>query len=152
VATATTYRWILATTSFKWILATTTARVLALLPHLLTMDIGCRHRGHLQLEGMPAVENASVDDTDAAAAATFFFTTDGKSFVPTFNCSIHNTNKCRTSRLLVHFCLQASFVVSRTRICRWGPKHGRIQRGSRRWQRPYGTVIELCYICDIFAS
>jgi hypothetical protein len=31
-----------------------------------------------------------VDDTDAAVAVTFFFTTDGKSFVPTFNCSIRN--------------------------------------------------------------
>jgi hypothetical protein len=53
----------------------------------------------------PTVGNAFMDDTDTTAATTFFFTTDGKSFVPTFNCSIHNTSKCRTSRLLIHFCL-----------------------------------------------
>jgi hypothetical protein len=42
----------------------------------------------------PAMGNASVDNTDAAAAAIFFFASDSKSFVPTFNCSIHNTSKC----------------------------------------------------------
>jgi hypothetical protein len=57
------------------------------------------------------VENASVDDTDIAAAVTFFFATDGESFVPTFNCSIRNTSKYRTSHLRVHLCLQASFFV-----------------------------------------
>jgi hypothetical protein len=31
------------------------------------------------------VGNASVDDTDATAAATIFFTTNGTTFVPTFN-------------------------------------------------------------------
>jgi hypothetical protein len=41
----------------------------------------------------PAMGNASMDDTDAAIAATFFFSTDGKSFVPTFNCSIRNMRK-----------------------------------------------------------
>jgi hypothetical protein len=46
--------------------------------------------------------NASVDDTDATAATTFFFTTDGKSFVPTFYCYIHNTSQCQMTRLLVH--------------------------------------------------
>jgi hypothetical protein len=34
--------------------------------------------------------NASLDDANAAAAATFFFTTDGKTFVPPFNCYIRN--------------------------------------------------------------
>jgi hypothetical protein len=62
-----------------------------------------------------------------ATAATSFFAIDDKSFMPTFNCSIHNTSKCRTSRLLVHFCLQASFIIGRTRIYRRDPKHGRIQ-------------------------
>jgi hypothetical protein len=41
-----------------------------------------------------AMGNASVDDTDAAAAVTFFFATDGKTFVPTFNCYLRNTNQC----------------------------------------------------------
>jgi hypothetical protein len=49
----------------------------------------------------PTVGNASVDDPDAVAAATYFFTTNGKSFVPTFNCSICNMSKYRTTRLLV---------------------------------------------------
>jgi hypothetical protein len=52
--------------------------------------------------------NASMDDTDAVAASTFFFATDGKSFVNTFNCSIYNMSKYQMSRLLVHLCLQAS--------------------------------------------
>jgi hypothetical protein len=42
--------------------------------------------------------NASVDDTDIAAVMTFFFTTDGKSFVTTFNYSIRNMNKYRRTR------------------------------------------------------
>jgi hypothetical protein len=46
--------------------------------------------------------NPSVDETDAAATTTFFFTTDGKSFVPTFNCSFRNMRKCGTTRLLVN--------------------------------------------------
>jgi hypothetical protein len=75
----------------------------------------------------PAVGNASVDDTDTTAVATFFFTTDGKSFIPTFNYSIHNMSKCQTSRILIHFCLQASFIIGWTRIRRWGPKHGRVR-------------------------
>jgi hypothetical protein len=62
----------------------------------------------------PAVGNASVDNTDAAAVATFFFTTYDMSFVPTLNCSIRNTSKYRMSRLLVHLCLQASFFICRT--------------------------------------
>jgi hypothetical protein len=57
------------------------------------------------------VGNASVDDIDAVAAAIFFFATDGKSFVATFNCSIRNTSKCRMICLLIHLCLQASFFI-----------------------------------------
>jgi hypothetical protein len=38
------------------------------------------------------VGNAFVGNTEVVAAATFFFTTDGKSFVPTFNCSIRRAN------------------------------------------------------------
>jgi hypothetical protein len=45
------------------------------------MDTGRHHRGHFQLEGKPTVGNASMDDTDAAATATIFFPTDGKSIV-----------------------------------------------------------------------
>jgi hypothetical protein len=52
-----------------------------------------------------------VDDTDAAAAMTFFFATYSKSFVSILNCSICNMSKCRTSRLLVHLFLQSSFFV-----------------------------------------
>jgi hypothetical protein len=60
---------------------------------------------------IPVVGNASVDDIDVVAAATFFFATDGKLFVATFNCSIRNMSKCRMIHLLVHLCLQASFFV-----------------------------------------
>jgi hypothetical protein len=52
-----------------------------------------------------AMGNASVDDTDTAATMIFFFATNGKSFVLTFNCFIHNTSKCRMSRLLIYLCL-----------------------------------------------
>jgi hypothetical protein len=77
----------------------------ALLPHLSARDTSHHHRGHLQLEGKPVVGNASVDDTDVAAVATFFVVIDGKSFVLIFNCSIRNTSKCRMSLLLIHLCL-----------------------------------------------
>jgi hypothetical protein len=43
----------------------------------------------------PVVENASVDDTNTAAAATFFVAIDDKTFVPHFNCYIGNTSQCR---------------------------------------------------------
>jgi hypothetical protein len=94
--------------------------------------------------------NASVDDTDAAATTTFFFAIDDKSFVPTFNASIHNTSKCRMSRLLVHLCLQASFFIGRTRLYRRGSKHGRIWWGRGWWhQQRHGAMIELyvMYLC-----
>jgi hypothetical protein len=51
------------------------------------------------------LENASVDDTDAVATVTFFFTTDGKTFVPTFNCYLRNTSRCQMTRLLIHLSL-----------------------------------------------
>jgi hypothetical protein len=125
VAAADTSMWILGATAFRWILATTAiqARVPRLLPQLLAPDTGRRRRGHLQQEGKPIVGNASMDDTDATAIATFFFATDDKSFVPTFNCSICNTSKCRTSRFLIHLCLQTSFI-GLTRLHQLGPKHG----------------------------
>jgi uncharacterized protein YaiE (UPF0345 family) len=46
----------------------------------------------------PAMGNASVDDTDAVVVATFFFTIDGKTFVPPFNCYIRNTIQCQMAR------------------------------------------------------
>jgi hypothetical protein len=73
-----------------------------------------------------------VDDTVATATSTFFFATDGKSFMPTFNYSIRNASKCRTSRLVIHLCLQTSFFIGWTQLHRWGPKHGRIQQGRGR--------------------
>jgi hypothetical protein len=42
----------------------------------------------------PVMGNASMDDTGAAAAATFFFTTDGKTFVPTINFYLRNMSQC----------------------------------------------------------
>jgi hypothetical protein len=83
--------------------------------------------------------NASVDDTDIAAIMTFFFATDGKSFVPTFNCSIHNMSKYRRTRLLIHLCLQVSFFNDRTPLNRWEDP------GGRGWwhRQQRGIVIEL---------
>jgi hypothetical protein len=73
----------------------------------------------------------------------------GKIFVHPFNCYIHNTSKCRTTRLLIHLCLQASFFVDRTWLHRCGSKHERIRR--RRWHRQRrGVVIELCYMWCIY--
>jgi hypothetical protein len=46
----------------------------------------------------PAMRNASMDDTDVAAVATFFFFTDGKTFVPPFNCYIRNTSQYQMTR------------------------------------------------------
>jgi hypothetical protein len=96
-----------------------------------------------------SVGNASVDDIDAAAASTFF-ATDNKSFVPTFNCFIHNISKCWMSRLLIHLCIQASFFIDRMQLRWWGSKHGRIRRGRGRWHRQRrSAVIELyvMYLC-----
>jgi hypothetical protein len=88
--------------------------------------------------------NASMDDTDIAVIMTFFFVTDGKSFVSTFNCSIHNMSKYRWTCLLIHLCLQASFFNDRTPLNRWGSKHRRIQGGRGWWHRQqHDIVIEL---------
>jgi hypothetical protein len=126
------------------------ARVAILLPHLPARDTGHRRCGTSSWRVSPAMGNASVDDTDIAAATTFFFTADCKSFVHTFNCSIRNTSKCRTSCLLVHLYLQVSFFVDRAWL-RWrGSKHWRIRRGRGRWHRQRcGAVIEfyVMYLC-----
>jgi hypothetical protein len=39
----------------------------------------------------PVVGNAFMDDTNAPAAVIFFFTTDGKSFMSIFNCSVRSS-------------------------------------------------------------
>jgi hypothetical protein len=98
--------------------------------------------------------NASVDDTDIATASTIFFATEGKSFVPTFNCSIHNTSKCQTSRLLIHLCVRASFFIDRMRLRQRGPKHGRIWWGRGRWHWQWrSAVIELfVLLCQDYAN
>jgi hypothetical protein len=83
VAATTTSRWILATTDFRWILAATfQSEILAAIA-----------MGTCSWRASSDVGNASVDDTNVATAVIFFFTTDGKSFVSTFNCSIRNTSK-----------------------------------------------------------
>jgi hypothetical protein len=46
-------------------------------PHILVAVVGTS-----SWKASPTVGNASVDDTDAAATASFFFATDGKTFVP----------------------------------------------------------------------
>jgi hypothetical protein len=154
IVAAAASRWILAATVFRSILATTASSrpsrpefqhsYLTFQPQILaTATVGTS-----SWRARPVVGNASMDDTDVTVAATFFFTTDGKSFMPTFNYFIHNMNKYRTSRLLVHLCLQVSFV-GRKRLNRRGPKHGRIQRGRGRWHRQRrhgGDVIELYYM------
>jgi hypothetical protein len=127
ILVVTAFKWILATTAYNWpyrpefqhYSPTFWPRILAVAAAM----------GTSSWRASPAMGNAFVDDTDAAATMTFFFTTDGKSFVSTFNCSIHNTSKCRTSRLLVHLCLQVSFFIGRTRLRRQGSKHGMIRQG-----------------------
>jgi hypothetical protein len=113
--------WILAATTFRWILATTASSRLSRpefqhSPTFRPWILATAVVGHLQLEGRLTARNASVDNIDTTAATTFFFATAGKSFVPTFNCSIRNTSKWRTSHLLVHLCLQASFFIGRKRV------------------------------------
>jgi hypothetical protein len=103
---AAAFKWILAATAFKWIPAATTSS--------RPSRPEFQHSSPtfwLRILAAVTMGNASVDDTDAAATTTFFFTTDDKSLVPTFNCSIHNTSKCQMSRLLIHFCFQASFII-----------------------------------------
>jgi hypothetical protein len=119
VATTAASNWILAasTTASNWILATTTSNrpskveFLHSSPTFQSGILAVTAVGTSSWRASPAVVNASVDDTDAAS--TFFFTTNGKSFVATFNCFFHNTSKCRTNCLLVHLCLQVSFFVGR---------------------------------------
>jgi hypothetical protein len=129
VAATATSRWILAATAssrpsrleFQYSSLTFRAGILA-------ADMGTSSWRASRTMG-----NAFVDDTDAAT--TFFFTTDGKSFVHTFNCSIRNTRKCRTTCLLVYLCLQSSFLIAWARLHQWGSKYGRIRRGRRRWHQ-----------------
>jgi hypothetical protein len=152
-ATATSIL-ILVATAFRWILAATASsrpsrpEFQHSSPTFWLGILAATVVGTSNLRASSAVGNASVVDIDPAAVAVVssFFITYGKSFVTTFNCSIHNTSKCRTSLLLVHFCLQASFVDWKWH-CRRGPKHGRIQWGWGSWhQQRCGAMIELCYM------
>jgi hypothetical protein len=100
VAATAASSWILAATTFSWILVTIASSQSSrpefqhssptFRPRILTTVA----MGTSSWRASPTVQNASVDDTGIAAAATFFFATDGKSFVSTFNCSIHNMSKC----------------------------------------------------------
>jgi hypothetical protein len=119
VAATATSSWILATATSSWILATTAFSRPSKLEFqhsspTFKLGILAAAMGTSSWRASPAVGNASVDNTDVAAASTFFFTTDGKTFVPHFNCYICNTSKCRTTHLLVHLCLQAFFFVDQT--------------------------------------
>jgi hypothetical protein len=94
-----------------------------------------------------------MDDTDGVVVATFFFTTDGKLFVPTFNYSIRNMSKCRTSRLLIHLNLQASFFIVRHDFI-----DGVLHMGGSSKGECSGTsndtvaALSGCAICDVFVS
>jgi hypothetical protein len=102
VATATASSWILAATAFRWILAAIASSRSSKpefqhsSPTFRPGILAVATVSTSSLRASPTVGNASVDDTDAAAVATFFFATYSKPFVPTFNCSIRNTSKCRT--------------------------------------------------------
>jgi hypothetical protein len=144
--------WILAATASRWILTATAFNMPSrpefqhssptFGPGILATAVGTS-----SWRTSPAMGIASINDTDVAAASTFFFATDGKTSVPPFNCYIRNMSKCRTTCLLVHLCLQATFFVGWTRLHRCGSEHGRIRRRQRRWHRQRrGTVIELCYM------
>jgi hypothetical protein len=98
VATTAASSWMLATTASRWILAATTSSRTSrpefqhssptFRPEILDTAVGTSN-----WRASPAVGNASLDDTDTAAASTFFFTTDGKTSV-SFNCYIRNTSQC----------------------------------------------------------
>jgi hypothetical protein len=120
VAATVASSWILATTAFRWILAATASSRPSRLEfqhfsHTFRLGIlATAIVGTSCWRACPVVGKASMDDTDVGTAVTFLFATDGKSFVPTFNCSICNMSKYRTSRLLIHLCLQVSFFIGRT--------------------------------------
>jgi hypothetical protein len=87
-------------------------------PGILATDVGTS-----SWRASPTVGNASVDDTDAATVVTFFFSTDGKTFVPTFNCYLRNTCQCQMTRLLIHLSssnlLRRPNVTSSMRFSMW---------------------------------
>jgi hypothetical protein len=85
----------------------------ALLPHLRTRDTG-RHHRHLQLEGKPRCGECLRGRHRRRSRSDFFFATDGKTFVPTFNCYLRNTSQCRTTRLHVH--LSSSDLLHRPNV------------------------------------
>jgi hypothetical protein len=100
VATSASSKMLAATAS-RWILATTASyrpcrpqfqhSSPSSGPQILAVTVGTSSwRASL------TVGNASMDYTNTAAATTFFFTTDGMTFVPPFNCYINNKSQCRT--------------------------------------------------------
>jgi hypothetical protein len=115
VTIAAVSSWILAATACSWILAATASNWLSRpefqhSSHTFRPGIlAAATVGTSSWRASPTMGNTSMDDNDTAT--TFFFTTGNKSFVPTFNCFIHNTSKCQTTHLLIHLCLQASFFV-----------------------------------------
>jgi hypothetical protein len=100
VAATVASSWILATIASTWILAATTSSWLFRpefqhsSPTFRLGILATTTMGTSSWRASPTVGNASMDDIDAAAVVTFFFTTDGKSFVPTFNYSFHKMSKC----------------------------------------------------------
>jgi hypothetical protein len=92
-----------ATAASRWILAATTSSRSCrsefqfssptFRPGILAAAVGTS-----SWRASPAMGNTSLDDTDAATVGTFFFTTDGKIFVPPFNYYIRHTSQCRTTR------------------------------------------------------
>jgi hypothetical protein len=86
-----------------------------------------------------------VDDTDAVATA-IFFTTDGKTFVPTFNCYLRNMSQCRTILLLINLSssdlLRRSDVTSSMQFSTWeDPVRATVVAPATTRHRD-----ELCYV------
>jgi hypothetical protein len=88
VAATTASRWILAATGFRWILAATTSsrsyrtEFQYSYPTFRPWILATTTVGTSSWRASHIMGNTSVVDTDAIAAATFFFPTDGKLIVP----------------------------------------------------------------------
>jgi hypothetical protein len=116
VVTTATSSWILAATASTWILAAISSSRSSrkefqhssptFEPRIVAAVVGTSSS-----RASPAVGNASVDDADVIAASTFFFATDGKTFVPTFNCYLCIMSQCQMTRLLIH--LSSSDILHR---------------------------------------
>jgi hypothetical protein len=85
VAATAASRWILATTTSRWILAATSQPSKPEFQHSSTFQPGILAAatvGSSSCRASLGMGNASMDNTDAA---TTFFATDDKSFVPTLS-------------------------------------------------------------------